>query len=177
MYLLDQMLDAFHWNSPQIFPGILFGLQTGPAITFILFWLLNMWVVYLGWRALKITRLQKLSPSTCCFGSVVLGNLCREWIRTHPRATIQISIEQWVLENYFFPDLQAWLVSGQHFHQYPLTLPAMQKSESTDNRSGNRSSKSSMTLFSLSGCSGYFQQHLSFMEKLSGIHCTGRKIW
>jgi NCS1 family nucleobase:cation symporter-1 len=32
---------------PQIFPDS-FGLQTGPAITFILFWLLNMYVVYLG---------------------------------------------------------------------------------------------------------------------------------
>jgi NCS1 family nucleobase:cation symporter-1 len=32
---------------PQIFP-VSFGLQTGPAITFILFWLLNMYVVYLG---------------------------------------------------------------------------------------------------------------------------------
>ena len=32
---------------PQIFPSS-FGLQTGPAITFFLFWLLNMYVVYLG---------------------------------------------------------------------------------------------------------------------------------
>lgn len=32
---------------PQIFPDS-FGLQTGPAICFILFWMLNMYVVYLG---------------------------------------------------------------------------------------------------------------------------------
>lgn len=32
---------------PQIFPGS-FGLETGPAICFFLFWLLNMYVVYLG---------------------------------------------------------------------------------------------------------------------------------
>ena len=32
---------------PQIFP-VSFGLATGPAITFFLFWLLNMYVVYLG---------------------------------------------------------------------------------------------------------------------------------
>ena len=32
---------------PQIFPES-FGLKTGPAITFILFWLLNMYMVYLG---------------------------------------------------------------------------------------------------------------------------------
>ena len=32
---------------PQIFPDS-FGLETGPAICFLLFWLLNMYVVYLG---------------------------------------------------------------------------------------------------------------------------------
>lgn len=32
---------------PEIFPSAL-GLSTGPAITFILFWLVNMYVVYLG---------------------------------------------------------------------------------------------------------------------------------
>ncbi|MEO6228895.1 MAG: NCS1 family nucleobase:cation symporter-1 [Ferruginibacter sp.] len=37
---------------PQIFPGS-FGLQTGPAICFFLFWLLNMYVVYLGVESIK----------------------------------------------------------------------------------------------------------------------------
>jgi NCS1 family nucleobase:cation symporter-1 len=37
---------------PQVFPGS-FGLQTGPAITFFLFWLLNMYVVYLGVESIK----------------------------------------------------------------------------------------------------------------------------
>lgn len=37
---------------PQIFPTS-FGLQTGPAITFFLFWLLNMFVVYLGVESIK----------------------------------------------------------------------------------------------------------------------------
>src|SRR5688572_19349516 len=37
---------------PQIFPSSL-GLQTGPAICFLLFWLLNMWVVYLGVESIK----------------------------------------------------------------------------------------------------------------------------
>src|SRR4051812_23820600 len=32
---------------PHIFPSS-FGLETGPAITFVLFWMLNMYVVYLG---------------------------------------------------------------------------------------------------------------------------------
>lgn len=37
---------------PQIFPDS-FGLQTGPAITFFLFWLLNMYVVHLGVDSIK----------------------------------------------------------------------------------------------------------------------------
>jgi NCS1 family nucleobase:cation symporter-1 len=37
---------------PQIFPDS-FGLQTGPAICFILFWLLNMYVVYLGVNSIR----------------------------------------------------------------------------------------------------------------------------
>jgi len=37
---------------PQIFPTS-WGLQTGPAITFILFWLLNMYMVYLGVESIK----------------------------------------------------------------------------------------------------------------------------
>ena len=37
---------------PQIFPAS-WGLATGPAITFILFWLLNMYVVYLGVESIK----------------------------------------------------------------------------------------------------------------------------
>lgn len=37
---------------PQVFPES-FGLQTGPAICFLLFWLLNMYVVYLGVESIK----------------------------------------------------------------------------------------------------------------------------
>ena len=37
---------------PQVFPAS-FGLATGPAITFFLFWLLNMYVVYLGVDSIK----------------------------------------------------------------------------------------------------------------------------
>lgn len=37
---------------PQVFPDSL-GLQTGPAICFFLFWLLNMYVVYLGVDSIK----------------------------------------------------------------------------------------------------------------------------
>src|ERR1700712_2527403 len=37
---------------PQVFPDS-FGLQTGPAICFFLFWLLNMYVIYLGVDSIK----------------------------------------------------------------------------------------------------------------------------
>ncbi len=37
---------------PQIFP-VSFGLQTGPAICFIVFWLVNMYMVYLGVESIK----------------------------------------------------------------------------------------------------------------------------
>lgn len=37
---------------PQVFPSS-FDLATGPAITFILFWLLNMYIVYLGVESIK----------------------------------------------------------------------------------------------------------------------------
>ena len=37
---------------PQIFPAS-FGLATGPAITFFLFWLLNMYIVYLGVESIR----------------------------------------------------------------------------------------------------------------------------
>ncbi len=37
---------------PQVFPAS-WGLQTGPAITFVLFWLLNMYVVFLGVESIK----------------------------------------------------------------------------------------------------------------------------
>ena len=37
---------------PQIFPAS-FGLETGPAIMFFIFWLLNMYIVYLGVESIK----------------------------------------------------------------------------------------------------------------------------
>ena len=37
---------------PQIFPDF-WGLQTGPAITFFIFWILNMYVIFLGVESIK----------------------------------------------------------------------------------------------------------------------------
>lgn len=54
-YALYQMLRLWMPSLetlPQIFPQS-FGLQTGPAITFILFWLLNMYIIYLGLESIR----------------------------------------------------------------------------------------------------------------------------
>jgi nucleobase:cation symporter-1, NCS1 family len=52
LYLLVRVWMPSIENLPPVFPAS-FGLQTGPAITFFLFWLLNMYVVYLGVDSIK----------------------------------------------------------------------------------------------------------------------------
>jgi NCS1 family nucleobase:cation symporter-1 len=54
-YALFQMFRVWFpslENLPTVFPDS-WGLQTGPAITFFLFWLLNMYIVYLGVDSIK----------------------------------------------------------------------------------------------------------------------------
>jgi NCS1 family nucleobase:cation symporter-1 len=52
MYLMIRLWIPAIDSLPQIFPAS-WTLQTGPAICFLLFWLLNMWVVYLGVESIK----------------------------------------------------------------------------------------------------------------------------
>src|SRR5205814_7159447 len=54
-YAIFQMLRIWMpaiGELPAIFPES-WGLATGPAITFFLFWLVNMWVVYLGVESIR----------------------------------------------------------------------------------------------------------------------------
>ena len=54
-FAIYQMIKVWYpsiENIPQVFPDS-FGLQSGPAITFFLFWLLNMYVVKLGVDSIK----------------------------------------------------------------------------------------------------------------------------
>jgi NCS1 family nucleobase:cation symporter-1 len=54
-YALFQIVRAWapsFGTLPAIFPAS-FGLETGPAITFIIFWFVNMFVVYLGVESIK----------------------------------------------------------------------------------------------------------------------------
>jgi NCS1 family nucleobase:cation symporter-1 len=52
IYLMMRLWIPLLDTLPQIFPAS-WTLQTGPAICFLLFWLLNMWVVYLGVDSIK----------------------------------------------------------------------------------------------------------------------------
>jgi NCS1 family nucleobase:cation symporter-1 len=52
IYLMLRLWVPVVNTLPQIFPAS-FGLQTGPAICFFLFWLLNMLVVYLGVESIR----------------------------------------------------------------------------------------------------------------------------
>lgn len=52
LYLMLKVWFPSIANLPQIFPTS-FGLETGPAITFIIFWFINMVVVYFGVDSIK----------------------------------------------------------------------------------------------------------------------------
>ncbi len=89
---------------PQIFPTW-FGLETGPAITFVLFWLLNMLVVFLGIESIKKLLTFKafflpLAALALLFWAISAGNGLGP-ILAQP-SKFQTSAEFW---NYFFPAL------------------------------------------------------------------------
>ncbi|HYV93084.1 MAG TPA: NCS1 family nucleobase:cation symporter-1 [Chitinophagales bacterium] len=89
---------------PQIFPES-FGLRTGPAITFFLFWLLNMYVVYLGAESIKKLLVFKaiflpLAALALLFWAISAGHGLGP-ILAQP-SKFQGSVEFW---NYFFPAL------------------------------------------------------------------------
>lgn len=91
-------------NLPQIFPES-FGLQTGPAICFFLFWLVNMYVVYLGVDSIKKLLVIKayflpLAALALLFWAISAGNGLGP-ILSQP-SKFQTSSEFW---NYFFPAL------------------------------------------------------------------------
>lgn len=89
---------------PQIFPEWV-GLQTGPAITFFLFWLLNMFVVYLGIESIKKLLVFKafflpLAALALLFWAISAGHGLGP-ILAQP-SKFRTSDEFW---NYFFPAL------------------------------------------------------------------------
>lgn len=89
---------------PQIFPDS-FGLQTGPAITFFLFWLLNMYVVHLGVDSIKKLLVFKafflpLAALALLYWAVSAGNGFGP-ILSQP-SKFQNNSDFW---NFFFPGL------------------------------------------------------------------------
>ncbi|HNG62845.1 MAG TPA: NCS1 family nucleobase:cation symporter-1, partial [Ferruginibacter sp.] len=88
---------------PQVFPDS-FGLQTGPAICFLLFWLLNMWVVYLGVESIRKLLVFKafflpLAALALLFWAINAGNGLGPILSQPARLT---GAAFW---NYFFPAL------------------------------------------------------------------------
>jgi cytosine/uracil/thiamine/allantoin permease len=100
-------------NLPQVFPSS-FGLQTGPAICFFLFWLLNMFVVYLG-----VESIRKLLVFKAIFLPVAaLALLFWAISAAHGLGPILETPSKFPVLNSgisFFPHSPAWLVFGQRF--------------------------------------------------------------
>lgn len=89
---------------PQIFPEWV-GLKTGPAITFILFWLLNMFVVYKGVDSIKKLLVFKafflpIAALALLFWAISAGNGLGPILSQPSR--FSTSTQFW---NYFFPAL------------------------------------------------------------------------
>lgn len=89
---------------PQLFPEWV-GLKTGPAITFFLFWLLNMFVVYLGIESIKKLLVFKafflpIAALALLFWAISAGHGLGP-ILAQP-SKFNTSAEFW---NYFFPAL------------------------------------------------------------------------
>jgi nucleobase:cation symporter-1, NCS1 family len=78
LYLMLRVWVPSVETLPAIFPES-FGLQTGPAICFVLFWLLNMWVVYLGVESIRKLLVVKaiflpLAALALLFWAISAGN-------------------------------------------------------------------------------------------------------
>ena len=104
MYLMLKLWIPSLETLPQIFPES-FGLQTGPAITFFLFWLLNMFVVYLGVDSIKKLLVFKaiflpLAALALLYWAISAVNGLGP-ILSQP-SKFQSNAEFW---NYFFPGL------------------------------------------------------------------------
>ena len=89
---------------PQIFPDS-FGLQTGPAICFLLFWLLNMYVVYLGVDSIRKLLVFKaiflpVAALALLFWAINAANGLGPILETHSKFTNSVDFF-----HFFFPAL------------------------------------------------------------------------
>jgi len=104
LYLMFKIWFPSFETLPEIFPES-FGLQTAPAITFFLFWLLNMYVVYLGVDSIKKLLVFKafflpLAALALLFWAINEGNGLGP-ILSQP-SKFETNADFW---NFFFPGL------------------------------------------------------------------------
>ncbi len=104
IYLMFNIWWPAWGKLPQIFPDS-FGLQTGPAICFLLFWLLNMFVVYLGVESIKKLLVFKafflpLAALALLFWAINAGHGLGPILKQPSKFTDTASFF-----NYFFPAL------------------------------------------------------------------------
>ena len=104
LYLMLKIWMPSIESLPQIFPAS-FGLQTAPAITFFLFWLLNMFVVYLGVESIRKLLVFKafflpIAALALLFWAISAGNGLGP-ILSQP-SKFNTTAEFW---SYFFPGL------------------------------------------------------------------------
>lgn len=104
IYLMLKVWVPSVENIPQVFPTWV-GLKTAPAITFILFWLLNMFVVYLGVESIKKLLVFKafflpVAALALLFWAISAGNGLGP-ILAQP-SKFKSNADFW---NYFFPAL------------------------------------------------------------------------
>lgn len=89
---------------PQVFPDS-WGLQTGPAICFLLFWLLNMYVVYLGVESIRKLLVFKaiflpVAALALLFWAISAANGLGPILETHSKFTNSVDFFR-----FFFPAL------------------------------------------------------------------------
>ncbi len=135
---------------PRVFPAS-FGLETGPAITFLLFWLLNMFVIWLGVESIRKLLVFKaiflpLAALALLFWAIDAGNGLGP-ILAQP-AKFQTSGAFW---DFFFPALTGmvgyWATLSLNIPDFTRYAQS-QKAQVTGQAIGL---PSSMTLFSFIG--------------------------
>ncbi len=103
---------------PQIFPDS-FGLQTGPAITFFLFWLLNMYVVYLGVESIKKLLVFKAFFLPIAALALLIWAIYRSaWFRANFKTAIKVSNQYSVLGFLFSGTYRNDWFLGNTFFKY-----------------------------------------------------------
>ena len=134
---------------PQIFPES-FGLQTGPAICFFIFWLLNMYVVYLGVESIRKLLVFKaiflpLAALTLLFWAISAANGLGPILETPSKLS---STQFW---DFFFPALTGMV---GFWATLSLNIPDFTryaKSQKAQVRGQSIGLPTSMTLFAFIG--------------------------